>query len=113
MVFDFIPSHGKQTGRDISFIFHKCLVEFNLENKVQGITVDNASANTKFMTELEKLLLDFDAENQHFQCMAHILNLGVQDLMKNLKLQIDYEIWIVKMKWKWTRRLMKLYLRTM
>lgn len=91
MVLDFIPSHGKHTGRDISYIFHKCLVEFNLENKVQGITVDNASANTKFMTELEKLLPDFDPENQHFRCMAHILNLGVQDLMKNLKLQTDYE----------------------
>ncbi|KAL4130945.1 hypothetical protein QTP88_008313 [Uroleucon formosanum] len=91
MVLDFIPSHGKHTGRDISNIFHKCLVEFNLEKKVQGITVDNASANTKFMIELEKLLPDFDAENQHFRCMAHILNLGVQDLMKYLKLQTDYE----------------------
>lgn len=43
------------------------------------------------MTELEKLLPDFDAENQHFRFIAHILNLGVQDLMKYLKLQTDYE----------------------
>ncbi|KAL4113373.1 hypothetical protein QTP88_017005 [Uroleucon formosanum] len=43
------------------------------------------------MTELEKLLPDFDAKNQHLRCMVHILNLGVQDLMKYLKLQTDYE----------------------
>lgn len=36
MVLDFIPSHGKHTGRDISNIFHKCLVEFKLEKKYKA-----------------------------------------------------------------------------
>lgn len=90
MVLDFIPSHGRHTGQDISSIFYKCLVKFKLEQKVQGITVDNASANTLFMAELGKLLPSFDPVNQHFQCIAHILNLGVQDLMKNLTLQTKW-----------------------
>lgn len=65
MVLNFIPSHGQHTGKDIAQIFKKCLIEFNLENKVQGITVDNASANTTFMYELSKIVPDFDHENQH------------------------------------------------
>ncbi|CAD6203838.1 GSCOCG00009824001-RA-CDS, partial [Cotesia congregata] len=86
MVLDFVASHGKHTGKDIAQVFYKCIKEFELEGKIQGITVDNASANTKFMIELQNLLPNFDAENQHFRCMAHVLNLGVQDLMKTLSL---------------------------
>lgn len=88
LVLDFIPSNGKHTGKDIATIFHKCLLEYNLETKIQGITVVNAAANTTFMHELQKLL-DFDSENQHFRCIAHILNLGVQSLMKNLEIPIN------------------------
>ncbi|GBP41993.1 Putative AC transposase [Eumeta japonica] len=54
-----------------------------------GITVDNATANTKFMYELGKQLPHFDSDNQHFRCFAHILNLGVQDLLKTLALHCE------------------------
>lgn len=91
MVLDFVASHGKHTGYDIAQVFYKSVVEYDLLNKIQGITVDNASANTKFMLELQKLLPHFDAQNQHFRCMAHVLNLGVQDLMKSLALNSSYE----------------------
>ncbi|XP_026318555.1 peroxidase-like [Hyposmocoma kahamanoa] len=74
---------------DIARIFHKCLLEYTLADKIQGITVDNATANTKFMYELGKLLPHFDSDNQHFRCIAHILNLGVQDLLNNLALNIE------------------------
>lgn len=43
------------------------------------------------MEELQKLLPDFDAENQHFRCMAHIFNLGVQDFIKNLARNSNFE----------------------
>ncbi|XP_057335436.1 uncharacterized protein LOC130674183 [Microplitis mediator] len=89
MVCDSIPTHGKHTGKDIASIFYKYLVQYGLEHKIQGITVDNASANTRFMIELQKLLSSFDSENQYFQCMAHIFNLGVQDMLKNLGLTFN------------------------
>ncbi|XP_026314075.1 uncharacterized protein LOC113225838 [Hyposmocoma kahamanoa] len=74
---------------DIARIFHKCLLEYTLADKIQGITVENATANTKLMYELGKLLPHFDSDNQHFRCIAHILNLGVQDLLNNLALNIE------------------------
>lgn len=89
LVLDFVASHGRHTGNDIAQVFLKSVMEFNLTDRIQGITVDNASANTKFMIELKKFLPQFDYENQHFRCIAHILNLGVQALLKSLSLCKD------------------------
>lgn len=70
-------------------IFFQALKTFGLLDKVGGITVDNASVNNIFFVELAKLMedqrLDFDETFCHFQCLAHILNLGVQDTMKFFK----------------------------
>ncbi|CAK1582932.1 unnamed protein product [Parnassius mnemosyne] len=89
VVLDFIPSRGRHTGEDIATIFHDCLLEYDIIDKIQGITVDNATGNTKFMHELYKQLPHFDSDNQHFRCFAHILNLGVQDLLKTLALHSE------------------------
>ncbi|CAK1595752.1 unnamed protein product [Parnassius mnemosyne] len=89
VVLDFIPSRGRHTGEDIATIFHECLLEYDIIDKIQGITVDNATANTKFMHELDKQLPHFDSDNQHFRCFAHILNLGVQHLLKTLALHSE------------------------
>ena len=82
IVLDFIPSKGKHTGAHIAKIFLKSLKSFSLKTKIQGITVDNTASNTTFMHELQLLLeeedIEFDEEDQHFRCMSHILNLGVQ-----------------------------------
>lgn len=86
---DFVNSDGKHAGTDIANLFFKVVKEFGLEGKIQGITVDNASANTTFMSELKRLLTNFDPENQHFRCIAHILNLAVQDILKLLKVKFE------------------------
>ncbi|CAG9814001.1 unnamed protein product [Phaedon cochleariae] len=69
-------------------------VTYDLQQKIQGITVDNVSANTLFMSELSKIIHEkhgklFDEEDQHFRCIAHVLNLAVQDLLKILKIEND------------------------
>ncbi|XP_051170278.1 uncharacterized protein LOC127287402 [Leptopilina boulardi] len=87
----FCPSEGEHAGRDIAAVFYKAINEFNIKEKILGITVDNASSNTTFMWELT-FLMDFDHENQHFRCYAHIINLAVQDLLKELKLKASNEI---------------------
>ncbi|CAG9793546.1 unnamed protein product [Diatraea saccharalis] len=63
VVLDSIPSHGRHTGEDIAMIFHECLLEYEIINKIQ--------------------------DNQHFRCFAHILNLGVQDLLRTLALHCE------------------------
>ncbi|XP_066582005.1 uncharacterized protein [Prorops nasuta] len=85
IVLDFVPSHGRHTGKDIAELFSKSLKDFGIINKVIGITTDNASAITTFFYELNNIHPEIDAEDRHFRCMAHILNLGVQELMRNLK----------------------------
>lgn len=86
---DFIPAHGKHTGKDIALTFFKCLDDKGLSHKLQGITMDNASANTSFIKELQELIPDLNVEDCHFRCFGHIINLAVQDLFKLLKLNSE------------------------
>lgn len=88
LVIDFVPANGRHTGNDIAKIFYKTVCDYKLQNKIQGIVVDNAAANTSFIAELRTMLhndgIYFNSEDSHFHCFAHILNLGVQDIMKIL-----------------------------
>ena len=53
------------------------------------ITSDNASNNDTFMKYLgdicKKEIISFDAIDSHCRCIAHILNLIVQDILKQIK----------------------------
>jgi len=46
-----------------------------------GVTTDNTSNNLTFVDELSK-------EN-HFRCFAHVINLSVQEALKELKIQLN------------------------
>jgi hypothetical protein len=48
-----------------------------------GITTDNASNNLTFIDALAKENIFFQKEN-HFRCFAHVINLCVQDILKEL-----------------------------
>lgn len=88
LALDFIPSNGSHTGKAIADMFFKSITEFDLEEKIQGITLNNVAANSTFINELGKLIKEagykIDTVNQHFRCFSHILNLGVQDILKML-----------------------------
>lgn len=83
---DLIPSEGKHKGADIANFFLECIKFYELEHRVGGITLDNASSNTTFIAELGSLLasegIQFNTEDQHFRCFAHVLHLAVQDLFE-------------------------------
>lgn len=40
VVIDFVASNGKHTGKDIAKIFFESISFYQIENKIQGITVD-------------------------------------------------------------------------
>ncbi|XP_015162978.1 zinc finger BED domain-containing protein RICESLEEPER 4-like [Solanum tuberosum] len=65
-----------------------CLLEWGLDN-VFTITVDNASSNDVTVKEMSKQLSNWgtnimDGDHLHVRCMAHILNLIVQDGLKEI-----------------------------
>ncbi|XP_044005438.1 zinc finger BED domain-containing protein DAYSLEEPER-like [Aphidius gifuensis] len=90
---DFLSSKEKDNGIDMAQLFFNCLKEYKLQDKVEGITFNNASANIKFMNELVTLMensgFHFDKENQRFCCVSYVLNLGVQDLLKAMHVEND------------------------
>lgn len=79
---DFVASNGKHSGVEIAKMFFTSLREYGILHKVQGITVDNCAANSTFIQEFTNLMANdgfqFDPQNQHFRCVAHVLNLAVQ-----------------------------------
>lgn len=93
IVIDFVPSSGCHSGKAIAKLFHSTLKEYGLLDKVQGITLDNASANTTFLKELEPLMvsdgIDFDPINQHYRCFAHVINLAVNDMLRVVQSNVD------------------------
>ncbi|XP_027170843.1 zinc finger BED domain-containing protein RICESLEEPER 2-like [Coffea eugenioides] len=72
----------------------KCFIDWEIENKVSSITVDNASYNNVCIRRLRK---DFSLKKRlsiggkifHVRCCAHILNLLVQDGLGQLGGVID------------------------
>ncbi|XP_055822147.1 zinc finger BED domain-containing protein RICESLEEPER 1-like [Solanum dulcamara] len=80
-----VTSHkGDEMVRCIS----KCLLDWKLE-KIITITVDNASSNDVIVKELHKQMVNWGfkikcGNHVHVICMAHILNLIVQDGMKEV-----------------------------
>ncbi|GKB34492.1 zinc finger BED domain-containing protein RICESLEEPER 2-like protein [Tanacetum coccineum] len=68
------------TGSALARTLRKTFVNFNLENKIMSITLDNASNNTSAIGKLKlKYKPPMDGRFYHSRCVAHIINLVVQD----------------------------------
>ena len=75
------PPH---TGIAIADCILQCLSDWDIEDKVSTITLDNASSNDSAVRTLrdhfaEKGNLYFNSKIFHVRCCAHVLNLMVQD----------------------------------
>ncbi|GKD69065.1 zinc finger BED domain-containing protein RICESLEEPER 2-like protein [Tanacetum coccineum] len=68
------------TGSRLARMLRNTFIAFNLEDKVLSITLDNASNNTNAIGKL-KLKYDPPMEGRfyHSRCVAHIINLVVQE----------------------------------
>ncbi|KAI4345045.1 hypothetical protein L6164_012213 [Bauhinia variegata] len=83
--FSQIDNHkGETIGKEID----RCLREWGIEN-VFTITVDNASSNDVAISYLKRKLKNWnglvcEGEYMHMRCVAHILNLIVNDGLKDL-----------------------------
>ncbi|MFS7917788.1 putative ribonuclease H-like superfamily [Helianthus anomalus] len=93
--FSFMPP--PHTGVSLCEKVFSILVEWGIENKIFSMTLDNASSNDTFIGLLreqlnKKLPLVSRGNFFHLRCCAHILNLIVQDGLK----QIDECIYKVR-----------------
>lgn len=71
-------------------IVYNILEEYNILNKLQCITTDNASNNYTMTRVLSQKLRDeagveWDDETQHLPCLAHIINLLVKNLLNAIR----------------------------
>lgn len=91
LLLDFVPVDGSHTGFNMSQVFVDCLKRFEIPMwKVMGITMDNVASNDTLMEWLESHGLS--ATDNRVRCLAHILNLSVQDLMSSLKIALSNEM---------------------
>lgn len=83
LAFSFIPP--PHTGAALAEKMTSMLKEWGIEKRIASITLDNASANDS-MVETLKYDLDLVANGDYFhvRCCAHILNLIVQEGLKEI-----------------------------
>ena len=58
---------------------------YGIEEHVGCITCDNASVNTSMCAVLELELPNWNKKDRHVRCMAHVINLAVQKLLKRVR----------------------------
>lgn len=82
---DFCHIEGSHSGKNFRDLFAQALQSLEIPlDKIISVTVDNASSNDTFFDELEKIF-DILGDDQHIRCLAHIINLAAQNVLKSLK----------------------------
>ena len=85
----FIYVLAPHTAEVISEVLYEALVEWNLDEKISTLTLDNCSTNDKVIPKLVKKIdkskLMLDGKLLHMRCAAHILNLIVRDGLEVIK----------------------------
>jgi hypothetical protein len=73
------------------------LEDFGIAERLLSVTADNASNNSTMMAHMEKYYKEkyptarFSVIWNQIECLAHVLNLGAQQILKEFKEPIDAE----------------------
>lgn len=91
LLLDFIEVDSHK-GIDLKYTFIDCLKRYDIRlSKVMAITMDNVESNNLFMEYLQIYGIEvqtvFSAHGNRVRCLAHVLNLGVQDIMTSLSIK--------------------------
>ncbi|KAF3782259.1 Zinc finger BED domain-containing protein RICESLEEPER 2 [Nymphaea thermarum] len=96
MIGQYIDRYWKLHAHIFSFVHvhpphnaNKCISKWNIQSKLFSITTDNCSTNDSAITTLKmnlgrRNLIPVKGQHLHIHCSAHILNLVVQDGMRDL-----------------------------
>lgn len=92
----FIYLLGQHIAEFLSQPFFKCMLDWNVDRRISVVTLDNCSTNDAMVDRLMGLIpvdsMLMGGDYFHMRCMAHILNLIVEDGMKVI------EEWIKKIR---------------
>lgn len=84
---DFAPVKGDHDGKTQFRLFLECMTRFGIPlAKVLAFTMDNATPNDTFIACLQdhgiEIGINFSESENQVRCLAHILNLSVQDILQ-------------------------------
>jgi hypothetical protein len=87
---DFIPMRGSHTGTSMATEVLQVLSNTSTKRRLLAITCDNASNNGTLTRTIQTKLKDEDihwsSQENAVPCLAHIINLVVQDIIQHLKI---------------------------
>ncbi|CAB5351658.1 unnamed protein product [Rhizophagus irregularis] len=86
---DFVNLSGSHSGENMANMFVTCLKEKKILTKILAIAADNAANNNTFLKSLEQTCVEnhiaFHHKENHVRCIAHIMNLTVQEILKHIR----------------------------
>jgi hypothetical protein len=87
---DFTEVDWSHSGINLAEHIHEVLFKYGICEKLFCITTDNAGNNDTTCEELSDCLyeshsIDWNWEENHIGCLAHVFNLAVQAFLKNIK----------------------------
>ncbi|KAF7137017.1 hypothetical protein CNMCM5793_006821 [Aspergillus hiratsukae] len=84
VLLDFKPIYGAHTGANLSSVLMETLVKHGIEDRVFGLTTDNASNNKTLVDSLQQALSD-GVLIIRIPCLAHIIQLSLNQLLDHIK----------------------------
>lgn len=80
----FKPLYGSHTGANLSAVLLETLTHHNIQNRVFGITTDNAT-NNKTLVDTIQQALSSETTVIRIPCLAHVIQLCLNQLLDRLK----------------------------
>ncbi|KAJ5364993.1 uncharacterized protein N7496_010706 [Penicillium cataractarum] len=84
VLLDFKPIYGAHTGTNLSSVLVETLVKHRIEDRVFGLTTDNASNNKTLVDSLQQALSD-GVLIIRIPCLVHIIQLSLNQLLGHIK----------------------------
>lgn len=88
---------GEHDGKSLSEAFLKVIDEYEIADRLLGVTADNASNNSTMIKHLQIYYNEkypesgFSVQWNQVECMAHVLNLAAQQILKEFKQPVEKE----------------------
>ncbi|RPD63273.1 hypothetical protein L227DRAFT_608541 [Lentinus tigrinus ALCF2SS1-6] len=76
---------SKSYGKYLAEHLVEVLKKFGIDNKICGVTVDNATNNTTMLMHMTTLISGFWGVKVHVRCFSHILNIVLKGILLQFK----------------------------